>query len=250
MKKAPPLSGEVPAAPSDVPAGDGHFTVKPPEKIKLWSGSFDLGTDGSEGNTETFNFRCGAHSQRKTKLNVLTLGLDFTGQTSKSVVTEERLFFDGREEQLLDVSRWSVFFHETVEYDKFQPFDVRDTSDLGVGYRIIDREKTTFIGRFGGGFSHEFGGPENGEIVPEAVFGLQFETQLSKRQKFIGTMEYAPDVTYFTHYRLRTQAAWEVLLDEEHNLHLRVGLLERYNSVPKGFKANDLDYALMLMWKF
>ena len=242
-------TGEVPAAPSDVPVGEERFNVKP-ERKKLWSGSFNLGLDGSEGNTETFNFRFGVHTRRKTKCNVLTLGLDYNRQTSKTVPTEDRLYFDGRYEQLFGSSRWSTFFHETIEYDQFQPFDVRDTSDIGVGYRIIDREDTTFIGRLGGGFSHEYGGPENGKYFPEAVFGLQFERQFSKRQKFIGTMEYAPDVTRFARYRLRTQAAWEVLLDEDRNLNLRMGVLERYNSVPNGARPNDLDYAMMLMWKF
>ncbi len=244
-----PSTGEVPAAPSDVPLGEERFNEKPQRK-KLWSGSFDLGLDGSEGNTETFNFRFGVHTQRKTKCNILTLGLDFNKQASKTVPTEDRLYFDGRYEQLLGLSRWSAFFHETIEYDQFQPFDVRDTSDIGIGYRIIDWEGTTLIGRLGGGFSHEYGGPENGKYFPEAVFGLQFERQISKRQKFIGTMEYAPDVTRFARYRLRTQAAWEVLLDEDRNLNLRIGLLERYNSVPNGARPNDLDYAMMLMWKF
>lgn len=247
--EAVPSTDEVPAAPSDVPVDEERFNVKPQRK-KLWSGSFDLGLDGSEGNTETFNFRFGIHTQRKTGYNVLTLGLDYNKQASKTIPTADRLYFDGRYEQLLCSSRWSAFFHQTIEYDQFQLFDVRDTSDIGVGYRIIDRENTTFIGRLGGGFSHEYGGPENGKYVPEAVFGLQFEWQFSKRQKFIGTMEYAPDVTCFTRYRLRTQAAWEVLLDEEKNLNLRIGLLERYNSVPNGARPNDLDYAMMLMWKF
>ncbi len=102
--------------------------------------------------------------------------------------------------------------HETVEYDEFQPFDVRDTSDVGIGYRLIKTDLTTLIGRFGGGFSHEYGGPENGEYIPEAVFGLQLERQISKRQKILGVVEYAPDVGDFLRYRIRTQAALEVLL--------------------------------------
>ena len=63
-------------------------------------------------------------------------------------------------------------------------------------------------------------------------------------------MEYAPDVGDFLRYRIRTQAALEMLLDQEKNLGLRMGVLERYNSVPNGARPNDLDYAMMLMWKF
>ena len=39
-------------------------------------------------------------------------------------------------------------------------------------------------------------------------------------------------------------------LDQEKNLSLRMGVLELYNSIPDGARPNDLDYAMMLMWKF
>ena len=74
-------------------------------------------------------------------------------------------------------------------------------------------EITTLIGRFGGGFSHEFGGPENGKIIPEAVFGIQLEKKIGKRQKFLGSMQYASPLVHFDRYRLRSQAALELLLD-------------------------------------
>ena len=220
----------------------------PPEK--LWDGSLDLGLDGSEGNTETFNLQFGFRANRKTDRNALTLSLNYNKETSKTVATADRLYFDGRFELLASSSRWSLFIHETIEYDQFQPFNVRDTTDAGLGYRLIKNESTTLVGRFGSGFSHEYGGPEDGVYVPEAVFGLQFEHQLNKRQKFVGSVEYAPEVSDFLHYRIRTQAAWEVLLDEERNLSMRMGVLDRYNIPANGARPNDVDYAMMLMWKF
>ena len=242
-------SGLPPSAPSDLPAGDGR--VRPQNDEKLWSGSFNLGIDGSQGTSETFDILFSFNAKRKTDCNVVTAMLDYNRQTSKSVATEDRLYFDGRFEQLFDESRWSAFFHETIEYDQFQSFDVRDTSDMGLGYRLVDRKNMTAIARLGGGFSHEYGGPDNGKYVPEIVFGSQFEWHMNKRQKFIGSVEYAPEVSDFTHYRIRTQAAWEVLLDEEHNLNLRIGVLERYNNEPEEDDlSNDLDYAMMLMWTF
>jgi len=221
-----------------------------PEKVKLWSGSMDLGLDGSEGNTEALNFHLGFHAQRKSERSILTLGLDYNKRTNKTILTTDRMYFDGRWERLLAETRWSLFAHETVEYDEFQPFEVRDTTDLGVGYRFIKNENTTLLGRLGGGFSHEHGGPNAGEYVPEFVFGTQLEHQIDKRHKLLGAVEYAPDVTYFYRYRLRTQAAWECLLDDERNLSLRIGVLERYNSMPGAGLRNDLDYAMTLLWKF
>jgi putative salt-induced outer membrane protein YdiY len=244
----PPVAN-APASLSGVLSDGERIEIKP-ESTKLWDGSFNLGLDGSEGNTVATNFRFGFNAVRKTELSVVTLNLDYKKQTSNNDPTADRLYFEGRCERLLAKSRWSLFVHETIEYDEFQPFNVRDTSDAGVGYRLIKTDLTTLIGRFGGGFSHEYGGPENGQYFPEAVFGLQMDCQLTKRQKLVGVVEYAPDVGDFLRYRIRTQAALEISLDQEKNLSLRMGVLERYNSVPNGALPNDLDYALMLMWKF
>ncbi len=243
-----PLSN-VPASLSGVLSTGERLDAKS-DANKIWDGSFDLGMDGSEGNSENFNLHVGFHAKRKTENNVLTLSLDYIRQTAQTIATTNRLYFDGRLERLLAQSRWSLFAHETVEYDEFQSFNVLDTSDAGVGYRAIKNDNTTLIGRFGAGFSHEYGGPENGQYIPEVVFGLQLEQQISKRQKFVGVAEYAADVGEFRRYRLRTQAAWDISLDQEKNLNLRIGVLDLYNSKPDGARPNDLDYAMMLMWKF
>jgi putative salt-induced outer membrane protein YdiY len=221
-----------------------------PDPDKVWDGSFDLGLDGSQGNTEAMNFRFGFHAQGKGENSILMVGLDYNKRTNQSVATTDRLFFDSRLERLFEKTSWSVFFHETIEYDEFQPFNVRDTSDAGFGYRVVKNDITTLIGRLGGGFSHEFGGPENGQVTPEAVFGAQLEQKIGKRQKFLGSVEYAPDVADFDRYRVRSQAALELLLDQAKNLCMRIGVLERYNSHPNGARPNDLDYATTLMWKF
>jgi putative salt-induced outer membrane protein YdiY len=229
---------------------DGERIEIKPDIDKIWDGSFNLGLDGSQGNTEAFNFRFAFNATRKTEFSVVTANLDYKKQTAQTETTADRMYFEGRCERLIAPTRWSVFIHETIEYDRSQPFNVRDTSDAGVGYRLIKTNVTTLIGRLGGGFSHEYGGPDNGEYIPEAVFGLQLDCQISKRQKFIGAVEYAPDVCEFRRYRIRTQAAWELLLDQKRNLGVRMGVLERYNSLPDGALPNDLDYAMMLMWKF
>jgi putative salt-induced outer membrane protein YdiY len=244
-----PPAVNAPASLSGVLSDGERIEVKP-DAAKLWDGSFNLGLDGSEGNTEAFNFRFGVNAVRKSEFSVLTANLDYKKQTSNTETTADRLYFESRLERLIAQSRWSLFVHETIEYDRSQPFDVRDTSDAGVGYRLIKTDLTTLIGRFGGGFSHEYGGPENGQYIPEAVFGLQLDCQLSKRQKILGAVEYAPDVGDFLRYRIRTQAALEMSIDQEKNLALRLGVLERYNSYPGRALPNDLDYAMMLMWKF
>ena len=186
----PPVSN-APASLSNILSDGERFEVKP-DADKLWDGSFNLGLDGSEGNTVASNFQFSVNVTRKTEYSILTANLDYKKQTSNDQTTADRLYFESRLERLIAQSRWSLFVHETIEYDRSQPFNVRDTSDVGVGYRMIKSELTTLIGRLGGGFSHEYGGPEDGEYIPEAVFGLQLECQLGKKQKSSGRWNTPP----------------------------------------------------------
>jgi putative salt-induced outer membrane protein YdiY len=247
---APPeddLAAEPEGADSSIE--DVATAPEPEPKVKLWDGSFELGLDGSEGNTETLSFRFGLDARRKTERNILTLDLDYRKQTDKYVQTANRSFFDWRYEQLFQSSPWTAFVHGTFEYDEFQAFDARVTLDIGLGYQLIDAESTTLAARFGGGFSHEIDSPDD-SVVPEAVFGLDFEHRINDRQKFTAMAEYTPDMTGMNDFRLRSRASWEALIDREMNLSLKLSVLDRYDSTPHGAKRNDLDYSVVLLWKF
>ena len=216
---------------------------------KLWKGSFELGLDGSEGNTRTFNIQFGMDAKRKTDCDVVTLDLDYRKKTANYRETANRALLDWRYERLYEDSPWTTFVHGTVDYDEFQAFDLRVTADIGLGFQLIDWEKTTLALRVGGGFSHEIGGPDDA-YVPELTYGLDFEHRISDRQKLAASADYIPDVTEFTDFRLKTEASWELLIDKEMNLSLKLSVLDRYDSTPHGLRPNDLDYSAMLLWKF
>ena len=40
------------------------------------------------------------------------------------------------------------------------------------------------------------------------------------------------------------------MLDEDSNLNLKIGVIDRYDSTPNGRKPNDFDYSVLLLWKF
>ena len=269
---APAANGQAPAGPVFVhpairplpsveppsaPAGQApaalmehvEATLELPPPAALWKGSAELGLDGSEGNTETFNFKFGFDAKRESEHDVFTLDFDYRKKTNQYIETANRAFLDWRFEWLLGDSPWSAFVHGTVDYDEFQSFDVRVSSDLGLGYQFIKTDSTSLAARFGGGFSHEIGGPDE-SYVPEAVYGLDFEHQLNKRQKLAAVVEYSPDVSEFSDFRLKTRATWELLIDEEMNLSFKFSVLDRYDSTPNGVKPNDLDYSAVLLWKF
>jgi putative salt-induced outer membrane protein YdiY len=221
-------------------------TAPPP---KLWEGGMELGLNGTEGNSQTFNLHVGAKLKRKTEFDVLSSELNYKKNSSDSIETANQAFLESRFEHLFQQSRWTWFIHNIDDYDEFKAYDLRVAIDAGCGYQLIKSDLTSLVGRFGGGTTREIGGPDD-RFIPELVFGLEGEHKISKRQKLSASVECRPDVTDFTNYRLYTKAAWEVLLDEEKHLSMKVSLLDRYDSYADGRKPNDLDYALTLLWSF
>jgi putative salt-induced outer membrane protein YdiY len=243
----PPQAGGLPLPTPD----ELVLPVAPPAPPppKLWEGSFELGFNGTQGNSETTNFRLGASGKRKTDDDELTLSLIYTKSTADGRETANRAFGEGRNEWFYDDSPWTLYVHGTGEYDEFKAFDLRLTADAGLGYNFIKNDGTTLVGRFGPGVSQEIGGPDD-SLVPEAVLGIEFEHKLSQRQKLLAEATWYPALDDFGDYRLTSKAGWELLIDAEMNLSLQLNVSDRYDSTPNGAKPNDLDYALLLIWKF
>lgn len=113
---------------------------------------------------------------------------------------------------------------------------------------MLDTETGKLKGRFGGGVSHELGGPDD-SYVPEAVYGLDFELRITARQKISVETNYYPSWEDYTDYRIVSVVNWSILLDEATNLSLKLTGNDRYDSTPNGSKPNDLNYALMVVWE-
>ncbi|MDZ4821010.1 MAG: DUF481 domain-containing protein [Planctomycetota bacterium] len=265
----PPISEESEAV--DTPAPDSKSTEKadagagillePGEKLvipedeiiaappKIWEGTIDFGANGTEGVSQTFNLRSGIKAKRTTDATRFTASLDYVNDTNYSEEIANRAFLEARNEWLFKDSRWTYYIHETTEYDEFQPYKMRVMVDLGIGYQFIKNETTSLIGRTGPGVSREIDGP-NDDYLPELNFGLAFEHRFSERQKVTLEVDHIPTVDDFTQYRINTRANWEMLVDAERNISLKVGIINRYDSTPEGAPYNNLDYKTMVVWAF
>jgi hypothetical protein len=129
-------------------------------------------------------------------------------------------------------------------------FSLSNTAGIGPQYQIIKNEDTTFLGRVASRFSPLYPGLNEEGRVSEVLLGCQLEHRLSRRNKVFSAVEYARDPADFAAHCVRTQAAWEVLLDSEENLSLRSSVLESSNYTPNGDQAKSLNYNLNLIWKF
>jgi hypothetical protein len=246
----------------ETPPGEISETVLPaPELVEYgffdpgywfptdgWSNSFEIGVNGSTGNAETLSMRTGAHIQRKAGAADYTLDFKYAKTLANGTETQHNALVNSNIETTLGDSLWTTFWKTSLEYDEFKAWDVRVAMNAGVGYHLLKTDEAKLIARFGSGVSREVGGPAD-DYVPEAVYGLEFNRKINRRQKFYGTIEYFPDWTDYRDYRLVTNAGWELVLDEESNLSLKLGAIDRYDSTPHGRKPNDLDYSLVLLWK-
>lgn len=221
-----------------------------PGWLEGWKGSVEAGVNGSDGNTEQLSFRVAATAVRTTEQTETTLATGYKYGSSNGVKNESRFEASIRNDWLLKDSRWRYFAQGKFEYDEFQDWDYRLSAFGGVGYEFITNEKTTLVGRVGLGGSYEIGGMDE-DFKPEGLLGLDFSHQLTANQKLKASTEFYPDLSDTSEFRMINRAGWEIMVDPETNMFLRVGAEHRHDSDPgAGFKNNDLDYYLTLGWNF
>ena len=189
---------------------------------RAWDLSYELGVNGSVGNSDTHTWRTAAKGKRATETSVLTASVDYRKSMDQSKTTADRLFQEWRAEFPNKNNQWSWYMHGTVEFDAFRAYDARVTEDNGIGYQWYKNDVGSFITRAGAGTSREFGGPKD-EWIPEGVLGAVYERKINKRQKFSLSNEFFFDLTEFGENRMNTKGDWQVILDEAH-LSLKVAL--------------------------
>jgi len=213
-----------------------------------WEKGIELGINGSKGNAQAFSLLAASGLRRETDRSIVGIDAVYAKTKANNMLTQEYAFFNLRLDYKLGDSRWSLFNITRLEHDKFKAFNFRLAINGGIGYELIRTDSRKLTGRFGTGASGEFGGVSD-EWIPEAVFGADYTHKISDRQRLSITSDYYPSWDDFVDYRMVTQASWELLLDEETNLSLKIGLLDRYDSTPLGLRPNDVDYFIALLWK-
>ena len=214
-----------------------------------WESSFEIGINGTTGNAESMSFRTGADTKHTTDGHTMSVNITYARTNSDGVLTQHNALANVRSDwDLFLDSLWSVFLKQSTEYDEFKAWDVRIAANSGLGYYLVKDERSQFKLRFGAGFSQEIGGP-NDDVVAEAVFGGDISTKLTDRQKIEGAFEYFPEWEDWNDYRIESKFSWSIKLATEQNLSLKLSVIDRYDSTPEGRKPNDLDYALLLIWK-
>ncbi len=213
-----------------------------------WETSIEFGINGSTGNSETVSYRLGSDLKHKTNCNTLAVNLMYARTQADGLETQHNAIATVRDDWDFCGSRWSLFAKETTEYDEFKAYNMRVTTNAGIGYYLIKTDPASFKVRVGSGATREFGGT-NDDITPEAVYGVDLEWKLSDRQKIEGTTDFLPEWGELSNYRVESKMSYSIRLNESPNLSLKLSAIDRYDSTPEGAKPNDLNYSLLLLWK-
>jgi len=243
------------------PTGELPWTTPPPPSYlgtgswyqswfnaEEWDATFELGINGGAGNTDSFSLKTGAKIKRDTERVTQALDISYARTSANSLTTQDLFIQDAKQDWKFGDSPFSLFFNQRLLRDKLRDFDWRLTLNGGIGYQLFETEIMKLKGRFGAGTTREIGGLDD-DWVPEQVFGIDFERKLSKRQKLTAVVDYYPEWGDYNNYRVVGKVGWEILLDEDPNLSLKVEVIELYDSTPNGLKPNDLNYSLLLLLK-
>ncbi|HYO24821.1 MAG TPA: DUF481 domain-containing protein [Lacipirellulaceae bacterium] len=212
-----------------------------------WTAGVELGINGSEGNNHVFSMRSGGHLKRETRRWKFDSSLSYNKNHSNGAETQNNGKLDARADRTIADSRWTLFLLENLIYDEFQAFDIQLSLNGGVGYKWIDSETIDLLTRFGAGATREYGGLDN-DWQPTALFGVDYEHQLTKMQRAVAKVDYFPEWEDYRQYRVVTDLGWQIDLDRPKNVSIKLSVTDRYDSTPDGAEPNNLDYSVLLIW--
>ncbi|OWK43500.1 DUF481 domain-containing protein [Fimbriiglobus ruber] len=244
-----------PATPAAIGAGaDGGLlpAPPPPPPPKIWTGSADLGLNGTDGNSNTLNMRTNWNVQRKVTDNVFVSDLVYTYSRQNGSVTASQALYNVRDEVLFLHTPWTVFTSGLIEYDELRAYRFRIGAYAGVGYVVVDDADITLRLRTGFGVEREIGSGVGvvDQWVPEMLFGYDFRYKFNDRSSFLSIVDFYPQINDWAVYRVRARAAYEYILDPKRCIIMRLGVQDRYDSNPGPAERNDVAYFATLGMKF
>ncbi len=243
-----------PAAAAKPDAAAATPELKP--EVSFWNGwkrNVDVGINGAEGNSQNLSVRGLIGAARKSDQLETKASVSYSYGTSNHTKSRSRGEAQVFTNWLLGAeSRWGYWGQAKAEYDEFQIWDWRFSGAVGPSYLFIKEEKTTLRGRVGLGASYKTGGQQDPErIEPELDLGIDYAHTFKEGHKAFATADYYPSLDKYPQYRIVAQAGYDILVDKESGLFLKLGIQDRYDSKPgTGFKKNDVEYFITMSFNF
>jgi len=272
--EADPVEAEPPAKPAPTPAqleqakavltGQG-YTVEPPAEeeppnpglkigpltlLEGWERRFEIGINGSEGNTENLSARFGLDMFYEDVEKRWSIGSAYYTQRESGDTTENEFYAQATRDWLLPGKKHFYFATARYDWDEFQDWDSRVSGAGGLGYQFVKDDKWDVLGRLGGGGRYEWGGSDDG-FTPEGLAGIAVGYKITPDQSIRFANTYYPDLEDINEFRNVTSLDYVIKLNAARNLALKLGAENEHQSDPgPGTEHNDLKYYLSLLWDF
>ena len=216
-----------------------------PRLVDLWVGNLDLGFAATRGNAETQTFSLASRAERATTRD--RIGVYYTSIFSSNSATGVKITSANSKRGGLtyDVNINPKFFgwgSVDLESDQFQNLDLRFVPAGGLGYHVVNREKTKFDARFGVAGNREFFSTGLKRNSAEIIIGEDFTHKLAGNTSIQQAMRFFPNVSDGGSYRLNFDTTVATAFKKWFSLQFTVS--DRYLSNPvPGRKSNDVLFS-------
>jgi len=210
-----------------------------PEKIDevltpKWNQSLNVSLGVQRGQKDSADYATAYHADKTEDEHKITIDLNYRRAESDGERTANRFAGKWGNTWYQSESNWDIFTTLQFDWAEFQSWDQRIVGDVGVAYELIKQQKGeesfTLSVRFGSGFRKEFQS-ENEDWTPEGLLGATASWSISKKQTLTADTTWYPDYEDVSNYRLVTNAAWNIEMDNIKNLQFSIGLHHEYDSV-------------------
>lgn len=128
--------------------------------------------------------------------------------------------------------------------DKFKGFDNRWWGGAGAGYKFIKTDKNLLFGELGVNYAAEYYTDDTDSSFPEGRAFAEYNYFFSKRTKFIQSLEYLYDFSESSNYKLNSQTALVVAINDIFSL--KAGYDVYYDNAPTPSTLDKTDTRLSM----
>jgi len=216
-----------------------------------WDRRFELGINGSEGNSQSMNFRTGFHGDFEDDEDRWLMDTVYRTARSDGATTENKFYVQAIKDWLIPEEDYFFFANGRFDWDEFQDWDKRISGFGGVGYQFLDNDTWNVRGRAGLGGNQEMGGTLGDEFTTEALLGGEVDYNINDSQSIAFTNYLYPSLEDAADFRNVTTLDYIIAIDRDKGVDLVLGLTNEYDSqTPATAKKNDFTYYISLVWNF
>jgi putative salt-induced outer membrane protein YdiY len=222
---------------------------KMPKPTQRWTGRFEFGLNGTDGNSERFSFTGRSEAKRKTDAGELSLYFQAYYAEANGEQSQNEITTGGRYDWEI-APKWNAYTRVEFEKDEFEIVDLRSILAFGVSHKFLERERQSLNARLGLGYLRE--DFESADTEQEVIMDLGYDYTLNLRDWIKVTHDltyYAGIVSPIEEFRIVANTAAEFDLTDNQQWKLRAGVKHEYDDQPLPTVENlDTTYYLNLAY--